>query len=118
MAFDKTLSERILTVLTAVKGITGKPLFGGYGVFKDGTMFAGVYKTSLIVKLREGACDALLESDTEPFNPMGEGKPMTSWIQVAAPSVDTDEKLRTWLDRALAVIPPKTVAKPKKPKRK
>ena len=115
MAFDKTLSERILTVLNAVKGITGKPLFGGYGVFKDGTMFAGVYRTSLIVKLHEGASDALLEPNTEPFNPMGEGKAMTGWITVAVEGVDTDERLRAWLDRALAVVQAK---KPKKPKRK
>ena len=114
MAFDTTLSERILAVLADINGITGKRMFGGYGVFRDGSMFAGVYRTTLMVKLRDGAADALLEPNTEPFNPMGEGKAMTGWITVAAEGVDTDEKLRAWLDRALAVVQPKKVKKPKR----
>lgn len=120
MAFDTALRDRIHDTLADVPGITGKPLFGGYGVFRQGVMFAGVWRTSLIVKLRDGTDDALRESHTTGFDPMGAGKPMTGWVAVDPAGIATDAELRGWLDRALAVIPKKAKKKPavkKKPKR-
>jgi TfoX/Sxy family transcriptional regulator of competence genes len=119
MAFDTALRDRIHDALADQAGITGKPLFGGYGVFRRGVMFAGVWRTSLIVKLRDGTDDALREPHTSGFQPPGGTKPMTGWVVVDPPGIATDAELREWLDRALAVIP-KKAKKPavkKKPRR-
>ena len=120
MAFDVLLRDRIHAALADVSGVTGKPLFGGYGVFRRGVMFAGVFRTSLIVKLRDGTDDALREPHTAGFQPPGGTKPMTGWVTVDAAGLATDAELREWLDRALAVIPKTAKKKPaarKKPKR-
>ena len=118
MAFDRDLADRIHAVLSDVPDLTGKPLFGGYGVFRRGVMFAGVFRAQLMVKLREGAADAMLEPHTSGFDPMGKGTPMTGWVMVDAVATGTDEELRDWLDRALAAIPPgATKSKPKKRKK-
>jgi hypothetical protein len=68
-------------------------------------MFAGVWRSSLLVKLYDGAADALLEPHTSGFDPMNTGKPMTGWVVVDSPGIATDEQLQDWLDRALAAIP-------------
>ena len=117
MAYDTTLADRIREVLSDVTGITAKPMFGAYGFFRNGVMFAGVDRTALIVKLRDATADALLEPHTHPFDPMNSGKPMANWITVAGESLESDEKLRHWLDRALAVIPTTPPKKPKKPRK-
>ena len=113
MAFDTALLDRIHDVLADVTGVTGKPMFGGYGVFRDGTMFAGVFRVALMVKLGDQAADALLEPHTAGFDPMGSGKPMTAWITVEPIALEHYDQLRAWLDRALAVVPKKKPAKRK-----
>lgn len=114
MAYDKPLAARVHGLLADVAGLTGKSLFGGYGLFRHGVMFAGVWRSSLMVKLRDGTADALLEPHTSGFDPMNTGKPMTGWVVVDSPGIGTDEQLRGWLDRALAAIPKGAKKKRKK----
>ena len=116
MAFDRTLADRIHAVLDGEGGITGKRLFGGYGVFRRGVMFAGVYRTFLMAKLGDRVADALLEPHTSVFQPMGGTKPMTGWLLVDPAGVGTHGELRDWLDRAIAAIPKKTKKTPRKKK--
>ena len=104
MPYDQTLRDRIHEVLADVTGITGKPMFGGYGVFRNARMFAGIFRASLMVKLGASATEALLEPHTAWFDPMGKGKSMTGWITIEPPGIATDEQLRGWLDRALAAM--------------
>lgn len=116
MAYDHALAARIHAALAGVADITGKPLFGGYGLFRRGVMFAGAFRSSLMVKLYADMADALLEPHTSGFDPMNTGKPMTGWVVIDAPGVASDDELQSWLDRALAAIP--KGAKKKPPKRK
>ena len=80
-------------------------------------MFAGVYRTSLLAKLRDGADDALREPHTSGFQPPGGTKPMTGWITVDPTGLATGEELRGWLDRAIAVIPKTAQKKPPRKKK-
>jgi TfoX/Sxy family transcriptional regulator of competence genes len=105
MAYDRDLVDRVNAALDGVPDLSGKPLFGGYGLFRRGVMFAGVWRSALMVKLWAGAADALLEPHTSGFDPMNTGKPMTNWVVVDPPGLTTDEELKGWLDRALAAIP-------------
>lgn len=114
MAYDKSLADRIHAALAGVTGVEGKPLFGGYGLFRHGVMFAGAFRSALMVKLYGGMADALLEPYTSGFDPMNTGKPMTGWVVVDAAGISTDKELKDWLDRALAAIPKRA----KKPARK
>lgn len=114
MAYDRALVERVNAALDGVSDLDGKPLFGGYGLFRRGVMFAGVFRSSLMVKLYAGMADALLEPHTSGFDPMDTGKPMTNWVVVDPPGIATDEELKEWLDRALAAIPPGAKKRPSK----
>lgn len=105
MSYDRALADRVHALLDDVRDITGKPLFGGYGLFRRGVMFAGVFRSSLMVKLYAGVADALLEPHTSGFDPMNTGKPMSGWVVVDPPGIGTDAELKDWLDRALAAIP-------------
>ncbi len=118
MAYDRELADRIHAALEGVPSVTGKPLFGAYGLFRRGVMFAGAFRSSLMVKLYDGMADALLEPHTSGFDPMDTGKPMTGWVVVDAPGIATDEQLKDWLDRAVAAIPANAKKKPPKKRKK
>lgn len=118
MAYDRDLADRIHAALEGVSGVTGKPLFGGYGLFRRGVMFAGVWRMSLMVKLHAAADDALLEPHTSVFDPMNSGRGMTGWVAVAPPAIATDDQLKDWLDRAVAAIPVGVKKKPPKKRKK
>jgi TfoX/Sxy family transcriptional regulator of competence genes len=117
MAYDKSLAGRVHALLGGVAGVDGKPLFGGYGLFRNGVMFAGVWRSALMVKLYAGTADALLEPHTSGFDPMNTGKPMTGWVVIDPPGIATDEQVKDWLDRALAAIPKGTKKKPARRKK-
>jgi TfoX/Sxy family transcriptional regulator of competence genes len=118
MAYDRELADRIHAALEGVSSVTGKPLFGGYGLFRRGVMFAGAFRSSLMVKLYDGMADALLEPHTSGFDPMDTGKPMTGWVVIDPPGIATDEQLKDWLDRAVAAIPANAKKKPPKKRKK
>jgi TfoX/Sxy family transcriptional regulator of competence genes len=64
MAFSKALAERIRQALARNKNIEEKKMFGGIGFLLDGNLLVGVWKDSLIVRLRpEDGDEALLEPD-------------------------------------------------------
>ena len=105
MAFDRSVADRVHAALAATSGVTGKPLFGGYGAFRHGVMFAGVWRSSLLVKLYAAAADALLEPHTGGFDPMNTGRPMSGWVVVAPPGFAAEEQLTDWLTRAVDAMP-------------
>lgn len=117
MAYDKQLAERVRDQLSGLSGLDGKPLFGGYGLFRNGVMFAGVFRSMLMVKLYDGVADAMLEPHMSGFDPLNTGKPMTGWVVVDSPGIATDEQLKDWLERALAAIPKGAKKKPTKRKK-
>lgn len=114
MAFDRPVADRVHSALAGTPGVTGKPLFGGYGVFRNSVMFAGVWRSSLLVKLYAGAADALLEPHTTGFDPMNTGRPMSGWVVVAPPGFAAEEQLADWLTRAVDAIPRAAKRKKKK----
>jgi hypothetical protein len=93
MAFDEILAARIRHNLAR----------------KEGNMLVGVWKESLIVRLGgEQAEAALLEPHVKPFDITG--KPMKRWAMVAPDSLQDDEQLKDWIQRAVKFVgklPPK-----------
>jgi TfoX/Sxy family transcriptional regulator of competence genes len=100
MAFDESLAERIRVALARKKGIENKKMFGGIGFLLQGNMLVGVWKNSLIVRVGpEGYEDALLEPHVKDFDITG--RPMKGWVLVEPEGVEDDDKLKSWIDRAM-----------------
>ncbi|MBM0224925.1 MULTISPECIES: TfoX/Sxy family protein [Micromonospora] len=94
-------------------GVEVKPMFGNLGAFVNGNMFAGLFGSSVGVKL---AADDLAELATiEGAGPFGPAeRPMGGYL--ALPPSFSTEQATVWVDRArgyVATLPPK----PKKEKR-
>jgi hypothetical protein len=109
MAYDEALAARVRAALGDQQGVRERKMFGGIGFLLNGNMCCGVYKEDLILRLSaEEADGALSTPDVRQFDITG--RPMTGWVLVAPAGTAGDERLRDWVDRALAfvsLLPPK-----------
>ena len=103
MAFDESLAERIRQSLGRKKGIKEKKMFGGIGFLLNGNMCVGVWKDSLIVRLKpEQWEEALKEPHVKEFNITG--RSMKGWLLVGPNGVEDDDQLNEWLQRAVKFV--------------
>ncbi|GAB3042313.1 hypothetical protein GCM10027052_25250 [Parafrigoribacterium mesophilum] len=95
-----------------------KPMFGNLGAFANGNMFAGLFGSSVGVRLDEvGRAELELLDGVGPYGP--EGRPMGGYLALPATWREDPEQAAYWVARALsaaAALPPK-VAKPARTKR-
>jgi TfoX/Sxy family transcriptional regulator of competence genes len=92
-----------------------KPMFGNLGAFANGNMFAGLFGSTVGVKLDEAARAELeLIDGVGPFGPPE--RPMGGYVGLPAAWRDDPEQASAWVARAfsyVASLPPKA-AKPKR----
>jgi TfoX/Sxy family transcriptional regulator of competence genes len=102
MAYSESLACRIRQVFAGSRVISEKKMFGGVGFLLHGNMCVGIWQTSLIVRLGPDAASALKEPNVVEFDITG--RPMKGWVMVEAEGVETDEQLRSWIQRAVELV--------------
>lgn len=110
------LRERLEEATSSLAHVSQKRLFGCDGFFRDGTIFALVWKDGRIgLKLRDTERHAALAAfrGAVPWSPMGEGRAVSHWLLVPESFHDDDEALATWAREAHATAFP-TEKKPAK----
>lgn len=86
--------------------IVVKPMFGQLGMFVNGHMFAGLFGSSVGVKLEAPDADALRALGGGPFGP--EERPMGGYVSL--PEELSEEQSVEWVAKAAAYVatfPPK-----------
>lgn len=109
MTSDEDLIERIRPILSEEIGFSEKRMFGGVCFMLNGNMCVGNWKGSLIVRLdRDDHDKTLAEPHTRPFDVTG--RVMRGWAMVEPTGIESDDDLRSWVDRAAEFagsLPPK-----------
>lgn len=110
MPYDKSLADRLQSLLKPRKGFSQKEMFGGVGFLLNGNMCVGVYKAFLILRLgKEEADRALNQKHVIPFDITG--RVMSGWVMVEKEGIDSEDNLRSWVEAAarfVQTLPPKT----------
>ena len=109
MAYNETIDRRIRKIVSHWPNTDSRKMFGGICHLLDGHMFCGVHKDYLILRLgTEKANVALKSKNVKAFDITG--KPMKGWVMVANQGIETETKLRDWLNQARKFaesLPPK-----------
>jgi len=109
--------EFFRSVVPDAPGVEVKPMFGNLGAFVNGNMFAGLFGSSLGVKLGEEDLAALSAIEgAGPFGPVE--RPMGGYRSLP-PSFTVEEAIR-WVGKAQAYaakLPPKNASSPRKSKK-
>ncbi len=114
MAVDRGLVAHVMGMLEPLGGVTGKAMFGGYGFWHDGQMFALIASDSTFYLKTDDSNRALFEAaGSEPFQPpMPAGRKQMTMPYHVVPDevVDDADVLREWARASVAVAhstPPK-----------
>ena len=109
MAYDENLADRVRALLAGRSGVRELKMFGGLAFMLDGNMACGVMGSELIIRVGKGnAEDALSKPHSRPFDMTG--RPMRSFVCVAAEGIASDAGLEEWAGRGIAYagsLPPK-----------
>ncbi|WCI08153.1 TfoX/Sxy family protein [Arthrobacter sp. OVS8] len=105
--------ERFRSLFAELPDADIKPMFGNLGAFVNGNMFAGLFGSTIGLRLSEADRDELMKiSETLPFGPAE--RPMAGYVGL--PIQDAPDTIRLWSARALAnvsAMPPKAAKSPK-----
>lgn len=78
-------------------------MFGGHGIFRDGTMFALIHDETLYLRSDEATRDAFAAAGMGPFRYRRRGRLVALGYHQAPPeAVEDSELLGQWADRAFA----------------
>jgi TfoX/Sxy family transcriptional regulator of competence genes len=109
VAYDEHLASRIREILSELRDVDERKMFGGLAFMVDGHMCCGVTGDDLMLRLGPDQAEKALE---EPqVRPMDfTGRPLRGYVFVDAAAVSTESELRRWLRLArdfIATLPPK-----------
>ena len=90
----------ILDRLAALGDITGRPMFGGHGLYWRGVIFAIAYRERLYLKVDEQSKPAFEARGMGPFRP-NERQTLKSYYEVPPEVLDDPEALLSWAGEAI-----------------
>ena len=109
MAYDDDLADRVRALFAGRPGVREQKMFGGLAFMLDGNMACGILGSKLVVRVgKENLDEALSLPHSHPFDMTG--RPMRSFVYVAAEGLADDEGLERWAGRGIAYagsLPPK-----------
>lgn len=70
MAGDAGFLQHVTELLEPIDGVTSRSMFGGYGIFHNGDMFALISGSILYFKVNEENIDRYEEAASSKFTPM------------------------------------------------
>jgi DNA transformation protein len=103
MPSDRSVCDDITTRLMPLGPVTGRVMFGGFGIFMDGLMFGLIADSDLYLKVDAENRPAFKAAGSHPFTYEGKSKPvqMSCW-KVTEQMVNDPKKLIEWASAAFA----------------
>lgn len=104
MAYNELLEEMLDTVTTAWGGVDRKKMFGGLGYMLNGNMCVGIWKDSLILRLRPEEAESLKAKQSWARDFDITGRPMKGWVMVDPEGWEDPENLQKLAQAACSFV--------------
>ncbi len=104
MARNKEFHDYVMDeVLAGIEGIASRPMFGGYGIYKNGVFFALITEGALYFKADEKSRPRYERHGSHPFvySKRGGKQIALSYWEVPADVMEDRDELRRWVADAL-----------------
>ena len=109
MPYDEDLADRLRALLAGRPEVHEQKMFGGLCFMLNGNMACGILGSEMVVRVgRENLEHALSQPHSRPFDMTG--RPIRSFVYVAAEGIATSEGLEDWAGKGItyaAALPPK-----------
>lgn len=91
----------VLEQMAEISGISKRAMFGGFGIYRDGLMFALIADEDLYFKANDWLADEFIARALPPFMFESKGKTMALKYYRAPESVfEEAEQMKLWADKA------------------
>lgn len=101
MASSPAFRDRALGVLLPFGPVQARAMFGGYGLYLDGIMFALIAYDTLYFKVDDGNRGDFIAEGMRPFSYQGRGRPVEmSYYEVPPALFDDPGALAEWAERS------------------
>jgi DNA transformation protein len=114
MAVTPSYRTYVLEQLQVLGSVTGKPMFGGIGLYAGGVFFGLIADDSLYFRVDETTRADFERAGSRPFQPYGEKSYTMKYYEVPPDVLESRATLTEWATTAVAVAK-KTTAR-KKPR--
>ena len=110
--------DQVINHLNQVAPVTARAMFGGYGLYSEGVMFALIAYDTLYFKVDDVNREQYLTVGSEPFTYEGKGKPIQmSYYRLPDDVFENLEQLTSWVASSReAACRAKAKSKPRKRK--
>ena len=111
--------DRVLSRLLPFGPVQARPMFGGFGLYLDGMMFALIARDTLYFKADDGNRGDFEQAGTGPFSYQGRSRPieLTYW-QVPDEVFGDPPRLADWATKAHRAAHRAKAAKPARQKKR
>ncbi len=96
MTVDKGYLDHVMELLAPLGGVTSRAMFGGYGIFHEGDMFALISDSTLYFKVDESNLVAYENAGSKQFKPM-------PYYEVPADVMEDTALLQDWARTSIAI---------------
>jgi DNA transformation protein len=112
-------AEFVLEQMTGIPGISKRAMFGGFGIYRDGLMFALIADEELYLKANDHLAQEFIALELMPFLFESKGKTMALKYYRAPESVFEDAaQMRIWAEKSYQCALRNDLAKVRKPPRR
>ncbi|MSP66778.1 MAG: TfoX family protein [Alphaproteobacteria bacterium] len=118
MSRNKAIAEKIVGLLLPLGPVRARAMFGGYGLYLDGIMFALIYWDDAYFRTDAETSRAFAAAGSEQFTYQGHTRPVHMPYWTAPPgSLKGSAKLLPWAELGLAAARRAAAAKRHKARR-
>ena len=96
MPSDAGFLQYVTELLEPIDGVTCRAMFGGYGIFHDGDMFALISGSTLYFKVNKENIEQFEEAGSAKFTPM-------PYYEVPEEVVENEEKFLEWAEVSMDI---------------
>ena len=89
----------VLDQLADLRGVTCRAMFGGYGLYREGTFFGIVHKSRLYFKVTQTTVERYKAHSMKPFRPNAK-QTLKSFYEVPVEVIEDPEQLNDWASQA------------------
>ncbi|MGF1608192.1 MAG: TfoX/Sxy family protein [Kiloniellales bacterium] len=103
MARDRSFANRVVGLLMPLGPIEARAMFGGWGIYLEGVIFALISHGRLFFKVDEETKDQFAHAGSRPFSYRGRSRPVElPYWETPAGSLKSSETLLPWAELGLA----------------
>lgn len=103
MTSDELTSFLLESVEGAIGPVRARRMFGGLGLWSDGTFVGMIWDGALSIRLDEAQEAEYIARGFAPNDPSSAGKGRKRYYEVPAEIVESRDELKQWLQRSLDV---------------